>query len=57
MKSRILDTLKHGGLPQSHTQLYVVGIGKVRIDPRRKFHYPAALPHYIPLAKLLEHNK
>ena len=57
VKPRTLDTLEHGGLPQSRKRLYVVGIGKAHIDPRRKFHYPAALPHYIPLAQLLEHKE
>ena len=47
----VMNTLKHGGIPQNRERTYIVGIANA--SKRRKFRWPGEVPH-LPLECFLE---
>ena len=54
---KIMNTMKHGGVPQDRARVFIVGIDKAYVSEERKFKFPKSLEHEpIALSKLLEHK-
>ena len=57
VNDKVLNSMKHGGLPQDRDRLYIVGIKCEYTDKSRRFKFPRKLEHEpIAITKLFEHK-